>query len=182
MISSAVHKPSQKAGIRLVLPFPGEAIPLIWEWVNESPEKYFDDYTLETREEFISRVHQQLESQHIWGVLKNGELVGMVGYLPYNKKVGSFCGIVFTKTAWDSGTAVKALRMIIKGLFCWGIEKIAASYFADDLQARRSLKDLGAVEEGLLRKQNWRDGIPVDTWLVAIFREDWNRKPVSHVN
>lgn len=91
MIGSAVHKPSleDEPEIELVFPFPSEAVPLIWEWANESPEKLFDDYGLKTREEFIAEIQRLLKCQYIWGALKNGELVGAVAYLPYNKKVGS---------------------------------------------------------------------------------------------
>lgn len=160
--------------IALVSPFPFLRWPLVWDWIQEFPERNLDDYSPQTGDDFIMAMFGQLETVRSWGVEKDGQLVGVINYQPMTARNGIFKGICFTKRAWGRETTEKAVRMVLTQLFSEGVEKVAAIFFADNHKILRFLVDLGAVEEGYLRNQTMRGGVPINMRLFAIFKEDFN--------
>jgi RimJ/RimL family protein N-acetyltransferase len=158
--------------IELLSPFPPSEFGRAWDWLNEYPERNLDDYGPQSREAWIAEMERRAEHERTWGVVKDGELVGIIGYLPLAPRCGWFHGICFTRSAWGRATTQTAVEAVIQELFATGVEKISASYFADNPKIHRFLADLGAVEEGLLRKQTLRGGELIDMRLVAIFKRE----------
>lgn len=154
-----------------LIPFPLEELPLAWEWMNEFPAANIDDYGPKTYEEFKEQIIQRMRSEVICGVKYKGKLVGIIGYIPLNARYGMFHGICFSKAVHGKHICSEAVRTFIAKLFATGVDKISASYFAQNRRIRRFLKSLGAVDEGYLRKQTVQNGKYVDAILVAIFRE-----------
>lgn len=110
-------------------------------------------------------------TERTWAVRKDGQLAGIIGYLPITDRLGTFHGICFARSAWGRETTMTAVCSVIAQLFKEGVKKICASYFADNEKIRRFLSDLGAEDEGLLHAHTMRDGIPISMRVVAIFPE-----------
>ena len=158
--------------IELISPFPSECLTYAWAWLRESPECNFDDYGPRSFETFFLEMKRRADGgERSWGVRRDGELVGIIGYLPITERWGSFHGICFTREVCGTSTTRLAVARVIHELFDSGVEKISACYFADNYRVGRFLADLGAVEEGYLRRQTLRDGKPLDMRLVAIFED-----------
>ena len=134
-----------------LIPFPEQSIPLAWKWLLEFPHCNFDDYGPKTEQEFIAQMTERMENELIVGVTPIGEerqLVGIMAYLPLTPRLGSFHGICFARAVHGTGLPLQAMRQFIADLFGRGkIEKIAASYFADNQRVRAFLKKLGAEDE-----------------------------------
>jgi len=154
----------------LLSPFPASALPRAWEWLREFPANNFDDYGPRTLEEFLAVMEERASQEFTWGVLYEGELCGIIAFLPLTERTGTFHGICFTRSVHGKGIAKEAVGQVIEELFASGIQKIQAGIFADNIRVARFLTGLGAVEEGLLREQTMRGGIAVDMQLLAIFK------------
>lgn len=148
------------------------AVPLLWEWLQEFPLANFDDAGPRSVAELALEVERRLTSgERLWGVRKDGQLAGAIGYAPATERTGALHGIVFPQGRLTRSEKREAVSLALRGLFAFGVEKVSAAYFADNQKIHRFLQDLGAVEEGLLRRQTLRKGVPVDLRLIAIFTE-----------
>lgn len=105
-----------------------------------------------------------------WAISKDGQLCGIVAYLPITPRMGTFHGICFAKGHCLPKEKREAVRTILKEIFDSGIEKICASYFADNSKIERFVKDLGAVRESYFSRHTLRNGQPLDMVQVAFFR------------
>jgi RimJ/RimL family protein N-acetyltransferase len=155
----------------LVSPFPAEAFPAVWTWLQEFPANNFDDYGPRTYETFQAAMQDRAAVERTWGVLHEGQPCGIIAYLPLSERLGIFHGICFAQSVHGKGIAKAAVRQVLDELFASGVFKVQAAFFADNLRVGRFLIGLGAVEEGLLRKQTMRDGIAIDMQLLAFFKE-----------
>lgn len=157
--------------ITLIYPYPADQLRAAWEWMNEFPLANLDDYGPKSYEEFEQDMLARLKTEVISGVKHRDKLVGIIGYLPITSRYGMFHGICFSKAVHGQGVASQAVRKFVANLFANGVEKISASYFADNRRVRRLLGNIGAVDEGYMRRQTTQKGKPVDSILVAIFKE-----------
>ena len=157
--------------ISIETPFPPQALPQAWGWLREFPDCNFDDFGPSTLDEFLAEMARRAESEQSWGISKDGELCGIVGYLPITARNGTFHGICFARWSWGRETTMTAVRSIIGSLLGRGVEKISASFFADNSKIYAFFRDLGAVDEGYWKAQTLRQGKPTDMRSVAIFRE-----------
>ncbi len=80
-------------------------------------------------------------------------------------------GIVFTSAVHGLGVSQAAMRQVLTWCWAHGIDKVSASYFADNMRVGAFLARVGAIPEGLLRQQTIRAGQAIDMPLVAFFRE-----------
>ena len=157
--------------IELVYPFPDADWAHLWNWVQEYPERNFDDYGPRDCADFIEEMRRRQQVEWTFGVRIDGVLGGFVGFAPTTPRSGMLHGICFAQRAWGPHTR-PAVRRVFEELATVGVEKISATYFADNAKIDRFLKDLGAQEEGLLRQQTRRGGELIDMRLVGIFLEE----------
>lgn len=159
--------------VTLVSPLPASWLPRLWDWIQEAPAAHLDDTGPPTVEAFITALlHRQAAGERSWGIEVDGIPVGAIGYAPITRRLGTLHGICVTTAVCGTGTARAALFQILDELFASGVEKIAASYFADNLRVHRFLARAGFVEEGLLVDHTVRDGQPLSLRIVALFRPD----------
>jgi len=141
----------------------------LWLLLNEFPENNFDDDGPKTFDLFSRDMLQRRKAgESLYMARQNGEVIGYVGYIPVNHRLGLFHGICFAKRVRGTGAAHKAVRMLIDDLFSRGVEKISATFFAHNERVFRFLAHLGAVEEGLLKGHTMQKNKAVDMRLVAI--------------
>jgi|SRR5579864_8788951 len=157
--------------VQTFTPFPAEAISLVWDWMNEFPLANFDDYGPNNLAEFVEEMADRSLRESSWIVLADGDPVGYVGYIPITQRLGTFHGICFTKRVHGSGVAHEAIASILRDLYRLGVEKVAASFFSDNLRVGRFLTSLGAVDEGLLREHTLRNGEKMNMRVMAFFKE-----------
>jgi len=142
-----------------------------WSWLQEYPASNFDDYGPRSLAEFVQEMSRRRERELVRLVRLDSAAVGMIGYVPITPKTGMFHGICFARAVHGSDIAQRAVRMFLAERWAEGVEKVSASFFADNLHIGRFLADLGAMDEGLLRRQTYRGGVAIDVRVVAIFRE-----------
>jgi RimJ/RimL family protein N-acetyltransferase len=158
--------------VNVVSPFPRAAYPLAWGWLRQFPQHNFDDSGPRTVDEFAAEMDRRLASgERAWGFEHGGNLAGIAGYAPLAAHWGMFHGICFDERVHGKGIARAAIEAVLTELFAQGVEKISASYFAENTRIERFLARLGAIEEGYLHRQARRGGQPVDMRLVAFHRE-----------
>lgn len=162
--------PRSKATVELV-PFPVVWLPEAWRWLNEDRDANFDDSGPMTAAHFTRELRLRLEREQVYGVTADGRAVGFFGYQPITPRLGTFHGICFTRRVCGTGIPADAIGQFLEARFANGVEKICASFFADNLRVARFFQKLGAVSEGLHRKHTVRHGVPIDVALVAIFAE-----------
>lgn len=151
--------------------FPKSAYLQAWRWLLEFPLHNFDDYGPQSFSDFAEAMEERSKTERTWGITSEGQLCGIVAYLPYTPRSGTFHGICFSKSVHGTGIARRAVKQILAELFASGVQKISASFFADNQQVHRFLAGLGAVDEGLMRQHTVRGGIPIDMRLTAFFKE-----------
>ena len=108
--------------------------------------------------------------ESVFGVNVDGELVGFIGCARITGRLATLHGICFAARVHGSGIAAWAVGELLETLYHCGVEKVSASYFADNEKIRRLLAKCGAHDEGLLRIHTARQGVPVDMWLVAFYQ------------
>lgn len=151
---------------------PDSALREAWGWLQEYPECNFDDAGPRTFEVFRDEVAKRRQSgELIFGVELGGELCGLIGVNLGNGRVAMFHGICFAKRVHGQGVASQAVRELISNLWEIGYEKVQACFFADNGRVHEFLLDLGAIEEGYLRRHTVRGGRPLDMRLVAFYKE-----------
>jgi RimJ/RimL family protein N-acetyltransferase len=159
---------------QLISPFPPESLPEAWAWLNQFPHSNFDDFGPKTYEEFVLEMdRREGMGEHTWGAVdETGEPVGIIGYRPIVAFTGCFHGVCFDKRVHGTGIAKAAVAETIRQLMAGGVEKISASYFADNHRIHAFMKRLGARNEGYLRNQTIRGGKFVDMRLIAFYKEN----------
>ena len=118
--------------IHLISPFPISAYPQAWKWLQEFPKANFDDYGPKNYVEFVQEMTRRNQHEQTWGVVKDYEVCGIVGYCPLTPRAGSFHGICFPLGKLSRGEKFEALQLILKDLWQSGVDKISASFFADN--------------------------------------------------
>ncbi len=155
--------------VRLVTPFPEPWVPQLWAWMHEEPTANTDDDTPTTYAAFAPDVRDRLRSDRTWAVVVGEAPVGYIGYRSTSRRVGTFHGICFTRSACGCGVAREAVTRVLADLYASGVEKISATVFADNRRVRRFFQKLGATEEGTLVAQAVRRGLPIDLTVLALF-------------
>lgn len=142
----------------------------IWSWLNEFQSSNFDDYGPRSADEFVSLTASK-SSLMTWGIELDGVPSGLIGFQPITSRLGMLNGVCFRKAAHRTGGPDLAFKRVLDALWGIGIEKVSATYFADNDHARRFLARHGAEDEGLMKSHTMRSGVPTDMRLVAIFRK-----------
>ncbi len=150
-------------------PFPEAFYPQLWAWLNEFPENNFDDYGPQDYRTFEIAMTERAGIERTWAVMQDCIPVGIVAYLPFTPRSGTFHGICFSKAVHGTGLAQWAVSQVLAELFASGVEKVSASFFSSNERVARFLAGLGAVDEGFLRKHTLRNGIAIDMRLMAFF-------------
>lgn len=158
--------------VELESPFPPEVLLLVWQWMLEFPEQNFDDFGPRNVAEFIDQIERRDKAgERMWMVKHEGRYVGFIGFIPATPRVGTF-HVCFAREVHGKGIAREAVLLMLRMLFAEGVEKVQAAYFADNWPVRRFLKKLKAKDEGFLIGQTTKRGLPIDMYMVALFKGD----------
>lgn len=81
------------------------------------------------------------------------------------------------KSCWGKGYGTDALNILIKFIFEeLNMEKVKLSVFGFNERAKACYKKVGFKEEGILKKEIFRNGKYHDEIVMAMFKEDFEKK------
>lgn len=162
--------------VTVLSPFPAIFVPRLWRWLQDVPLAHFDDDGPTTLDAFTATLSARAATERTWAILCEDRAVGYVGYQPMTARTGTLHGICVTREVWGTGVAADGVQQVFDELFASGVEKISATFFADNTRVRRFLEKQGAVVEGRLVAQTVRGGVPIDLTVVGIFNPAFQRK------
>jgi RimJ/RimL family protein N-acetyltransferase len=117
-----------------------------------------------------------------WFVIEaDAKLIGQCGLFNFDALhgIGHNCELgiaIGDKSYWNHGYGREAIGLLLDYAFRhWNLHRVGLKTNSDNLRAIRCYLACGFVEEGRLRQAEWRDGHYVDTVLMGILREDWER-------
>lgn len=158
---------------QLFNPFPEEHYSLLWAWLNENPDQNFDDGGPRSLVEFSDEMrYRKRHGQVMWEVIQSGQPVGAIAYSPARQ---IFRGICFAKAVHGTGVAEWAVREVLRGIFESGTKVVWAEFFSDNLQVRRFLQKLGAVDKQRIMSKTTRGGLFIDWSVLEIKSHDFFR-------
>lgn len=163
--------------VQVNTPFPGEAWPRVWSWLQDFRSRVVDDYAPATLEEFVHCQILALHRQKSWGVWAGSpsgseELCGLVVCEPLAPVLASSYAI-FRRDYWGPETSGPALRAVYGEIFGGTTRKITSVVFRDNNAILSALTSLGAKREGVLRKHTMRGGKLVDMVATGLLKEDF---------
>ena len=131
-------------------------------------------YTADDALYFInSCISVDKNSQFCFAIVNNDKLVGSIGvYRQENihfrtAELGYYVGAEF----WGHGIATEAVRLVCKLMFdTTDIVRIYAEPFAENFASCRVLQKNGFIEEGILRKNAYKNGKFRDMKLFALIK------------
>ncbi|MBU3106526.1 GNAT family N-acetyltransferase [Clostridium gasigenes] len=113
--------------------------------------------------------------------LKDGKYIGGCSINEANiKNKNCTIGIMIgDKDYWSKGYGTDALNILIKFIFEeLNMEKVKLSVFGFNERAKACYKKVGFKEEGIFKKEIFRNGKYHDEIRMAIFREEWQDKNI----
>ncbi len=119
---------------------------------------------------FINFVNED-NSQHVFGIEHNGELVGVVGLVQQADiyKLSAELGYWLGEEYWGRGIMVKAVAKLIDyGFAEMGLVRIFAGAKENNRRSQRVLEKAGFILEGIARSAVIKNGVVQDEHRYAI--------------
>ncbi|HUF54857.1 MAG TPA: GNAT family protein [Dehalococcoidia bacterium] len=136
--------------------------------VTEQPtiEEEFDWY--------VSR--RQDPDSVLWAIeTTEGTLLGNVELrMSVNNLRGEVGIAIFDREYWGQGYGTEALKLVLE--YAFGeleLNRVELTTDHDNTRAIRSYEKCGFTQEGVLRKHRMIDGVPSDSLILSILREEW---------
>ena len=159
--------------ISVTNPFPFEAMPRVYRWIEGFKNKVNDDFGPKTLGEFMETMAAKWETHASWAVSVDGELGGLITFERLSPWVGT-AHFVFKPDFQGRGVASKACRIAIAEMFEMGIGKLSFYPLGGNLAIGSLLCNLGAKREGTLTGQTLVDGKPTDILIYGLLKENFN--------
>lgn len=158
-----------------------EDLPIRVEWINDPrvgetlnfdyptslsrTEKWFEGVTLDKNRLDFTVFRRETD-----------ERIGACGFLDIDRLVmkAELYVLLGEKTLWGSGYGTEMYSLIVEyGFVELGLERIFGYQLKENAAAHRIVEKLGWKREGLLRRDLFSHGRPVDRYVVSILKEDW---------
>ncbi len=130
--------------------------------------------------EYIQNLYKDDRGLNLAIVLKDGDkhigAVGLDGIHPIDRKAtfGIFIG---DTSCWEKGYGTEATQlMIAHGFNTLNLNRIRLRVMAYNPRAICVYKKVGFVQEGIFRKENYRNGAYHDVIAMAVLKTDWQQK------
>lgn len=156
-------------------PFPFEALPRVWGWIQGFRNKVADDFSPHSLDEFIRFQKAKWDSQKTWAILGAGELGGLVTFERLNGWVGT-AHLLLKPDFQGRGLAAPALRKAFSEMYASGVGRLVFYVLAGNLAVGSLIVNLGGKREGSLRGQTLQDGIPTDVWVYGLMKTEFEGK------
>jgi len=168
--------------VELISPFPFEALPRVWRWIESFREQVGDDFAPKTEASFMDAMYARWGRQKTWAILGDGEPGGLIFYERLTPWLGT-AHVLLKRVFQGKGIAVKACRQAVSEMFeCEeGLGKLQFDVLARNLAIGSLLVNIGAVREGTLHDHTLRDGKPIDVWLYGLTKAAFASQRSNHV-
>lgn len=133
----------------------------------------------EHRNWFEKYLHDGSRMEFIIIKKDNNKKIGTIGLsnIDSRNQKSEYGILLGEKEEWGKGYAVEAsLAVIHYGFQELNMQKIYLKVFADNMDAINLYKRLGFIQEGLLRKDMYKNGEFKDVLIMAILRDEWKEK------
>ena len=162
-------------GVRLVEPFPPEAIADLYRWLRASTISKADGFPSEA-EEFSGLLSRALPGLRSWAVYdkSDGALIGNVMFEPVGL-MGGRSYIASARRAWGTGLMDEAARRVRQWIFTddQRIGYIFGMVLANNAPARAFNERIGMTLKNILPGYSDHGGKRRDMLIFEITREQW---------
>ena len=159
--------------IELASPFPEVSLPAAWLWVKPALRLMADDFAIQDIGGLFEAASSiEAKGGKTWGVLRNGQLCGWLGFEPINKVAG-FGHCFFAPWAWGRETTDVAVKLALAEIYAAGWEKVSCPVLAANRGIRGLLRRIGMREEGRLRGHTLSGGKPADLILFGELKAEF---------
>lgn len=149
-------------------PLTSEWYATLWGWLHERPSAHFDDTAPKDFSSFKDDIGaRRHRGESLWLVRVDDAPAGAMGYAPITHRTGMLHGVCISRAFSGRGVADAAITLVLEELSSRGVEKVSASYFADNTKIRQCLARAGFLDEGYLMAQTTKQGRTIDMRLVA---------------
>lgn len=170
-----------RRGPRIALrPLLREDVKKFLVWMNDPDVTRFlaAVYPLMKRaeEEWIDKLHQDLEHNLVLGVTLKGALIGATGlhHINYTDRTAVFGFCLGEKRKWGMGYGTEAMMLMLHyGFRSLNLRKINSETFSENYGSIACHKHCGFKQEGVLKEQRFRDGTYCDEIQFGLFEKDW---------
>jgi len=168
-------------------PLDRKHIDIFLKWFND-PEitQYLEMYKPITRdweEEWFDALKHKEDMVHFSILLLDQEnpekIIGNCAIHKINyKNRACTCGITIGEKEYQNkGYGTEAMEMLVEyGLNTLNMNRIELSVWEYNTRAYKTYQKVGFVEEGRRRQARYNDGKYYDEIIMAILREDWEKK------
>jgi len=122
--------------------------------------------------------HSGRQDEIIWSIIFNDICIGHVALYKIDHRVGSaeFGIIIGEKSSWGKGVGEICTRLVIDyGFSELNLNRIYLSVLASNERAINLYKKIGFIQEGILRKAQYKNNTYIDVVLMAILRDEYDQ-------
>jgi diamine N-acetyltransferase len=126
-------------------------------------EKYIKD---DSRMDFIIEIKQ------------NNKKIGTIGFnnIDFHNQKAEYGILIGETEEQGKGYAKEASKALLNyGFYEINLQKVYLRVFPDNCPAIKLYNNLGFVEEGLLKKEIYKNGKFKDVLIMAVFKEKWGK-------
>lgn len=153
--------------IEVTSPFPFEALPRVWHWIQPFREKVSDDYGPQDLASFLECMGKKWEREKTWAIHGDGELGGLIEFERRSPWLGA-AHILLKPDFQGRGVALQACRVAGAQMFAEGVHKLEFQVLAGNLALGSLVCNLGAKREGTQIGHTLSGGKPKDVWLYGL--------------
>ena len=161
--------------IRLIAPFPFEALPRVWGWMAEFRGQVADDFAPQTLGQFMAFMRDGWSRQKTWAIYGDDELGGLITFERLSPWLGT-AHITLKRVFQGKGIAVPVCREAVAAMFEQGIGKLSFYPLSGNLAIGSLLVGLGAKREGKLEAQTLCHGRPANITVYGLTRPSFEEK------
>lgn len=162
-----------ESNVAIVFPMPESWWPRVWEWMEQTPAANYEDGSPRDCDAFVEMKRAAVSGgERAVGIVLDGEPVGYIGFASPSRHVVAIGSMVVDAKVTGRGVGPTALWKLGKLFFASGVEKVQATFFADNERMHKMTRAIGCEVEGVLKRQVMRDGKAVDVVVVAFFKPD----------
>ncbi len=163
-------------------PVEKEDVPDLERWINDEEVRrnllVFLPMNKTDEEAWVVNLSKNKGTDILMIIVAKNKSIGSVGInkISLNNRTAEIGINIGEKHCWNKGYGTEAIMLLLRYAFnTLNLRKICLEVLAFNKRAIACYKKCGFEEEGLLKKQFFRDGVYHDAVLMAIFAAHWKQ-------